>query len=112
MSMPMPTARTAVLNLLLHFLYPLSVGSNNIPDIAYPIKIRLQLIDLPQNFMKSRDFGIRNRNRIACSVVLLLCHHLRLLAQIVQTSRYLLQQSIEVPAKRGERGTIKQKKTL
>jgi hypothetical protein len=82
MTMSVPTAG-AMLHLLFHLFHPLPVAPHNIPYMFYPIEIHLQLIDLSQYIVKSRNLGISYRNRIPGPIVLLLRHHLRLLGEIV-----------------------------
>ncbi len=47
----------------LHLFHSLAVTSYNIPDMFDLIEIIFQLIDLPQDIMKSSNLGICNRNR-------------------------------------------------
>lgn len=79
MAMPVPITRSGILNLLFHLLHSLSVAPDNISDMSYPIEINLQLINLAQNIMKSRNLRIGDGYRIPRSVILLLSYHLRLL---------------------------------
>jgi hypothetical protein len=58
--------------------------------MSYPVEVHLQLINLPYYVVKSRNLGIRYLYRIACPVVLLLCHHLGLFGEIVQSCLDLL----------------------
>lgn len=51
--------------------------------MSYAIKIHFQLINLPQYIMEASYLRIGNRNRIACPIILLLCHRLRLISEIV-----------------------------
>ena len=79
------TARAATLQLLFHLLNPLPITPHNVSYMSYPVKIDLQLINLPQYVVKSRNLGVCNLDRIACPVVLLLCHHLGLLGEVFQS---------------------------
>jgi hypothetical protein len=76
------TARTAVLQLLFHFLHSRPVTSHDISYMSDAIKVYFQLVNLPQYIMKPLDFLIRHLNRISGSIVLLLSHHRRLIGQV------------------------------
>jgi len=76
MAMSVPMARAAMLNLLVHLFHSLPVTPHNISDMSYPVKVDLKLINLPQNVVKAGNLSICHRNRIACSVVLLLHYSL------------------------------------
>lgn len=102
----------AMLNLALHVLHPLPIAPHNIPNMSNPIKIYLQLINLPQDLVEAGNLGISSRNRIARPVVLLLRHHLRLLREVVQPRLNLLQQAVEVAPERRERRAVEQQQPL
>jgi hypothetical protein len=81
---PMTATRTAAsLNLSFHLFHSLSVRSHNISNMSDLVEIFLQLIDLPQDVVEARNLGVRQRDRIARPIVLLLCNNLGLLGKIV-----------------------------
>jgi hypothetical protein len=80
--------------------------------MSYPVKIHLQLINMPQEVVKPRNLSISHRNRIARPIVLLLRYHLRLLGKMVQSRLYLFHQAIEMPAESGEGGAVEEQESL
>jgi hypothetical protein len=80
--------------------------------MSYLIKIILQLVNLPQYIMKSCNLCIGNRNRVPGSVILLCCHGIRLLGEVVQTCLDLLHEAIEMSTESSEGGAIEEKESL
>jgi hypothetical protein len=76
-------ARTAVLQLLFHFLNSRPVTPHNISYMSYSVEIHLQLINLPQYIVKPLYFLICHLNRISGSIILLLSHDGRLIRQVL-----------------------------
>lgn len=108
----MPTTAPTRLKLRLHLLHPLPIAAHNIPDMPDPIKIHLQLVNLPQDIMEPRYLRVRNRNRVARPVVLLLRDCLRLLREPIEPGLDLLHEAIKVPTQRSERVPVEEEQAL
>jgi hypothetical protein len=77
------SVRPTLLHPPLHVLHSLSIAPHNIPDMFDAIEVILQLIDLSHNVVEACYLGVCHLDRIAGTVILLLCHERRLLGQIV-----------------------------
>lgn len=98
MSMTMTiSARATLFHPPVHLLHSLSIAPHNISNMSDAIEIILQLFYLPHYIIETCYLEVRHLDRIAGTVILLLCRHLRLSGQVIYPLGDLTHQLVEVP---------------
>lgn len=93
-----PTTRPpTTLQIPLHSLNPRPVPPHNIPNIADPIKVLLQLVNLPQNLVEPRNLRVRGLDQPVRAPKLRLGEDGALPAQVLDAPLHLPHQAVEVP---------------
>ena len=110
--MPVTAVGTAALQFALEVLHTSPVLLHNLLDMGNAVKVDFELIQLSQQSRISRNLLVRAVNDISRPVVLHLCEHLCLLAEVLNVVFDVGHQLVKVMAQRGERGAVEQEKPL
>lgn len=108
----MPARRSATLKLSLQILDPRPVALHNLLDMRNPVKVHLQLVQLPEQRVVPRNLRVRPVNDVPSVVILELREHLRLLAKVPDVLLDAGHEAVEVATKRGEGRAVEEQEAL
>lgn len=109
---PVSTRRAAVIQILLQVLHTRPVLLHYLLDMGDAVEIHLELVQLPQDRRVARNLLVGTVNYVARAVVLHLCEHLRLLAEVLDILLNVGHEPVEVAPQRGQGRAVKKQKTL